>query len=308
RGLDGESSFEPYPLFTRINTRFTGEQIFAEEASEADLEQIMRGMETLLENVAAILFLSRIPGPLGRHFIRRHDMKLARFHTFLDGVITKLGARSDFISTEARSRPDRRLLVEEVGTLFMAGVEASATTATWALYELSRHPEIQQACRNEIRDAVGDRRLRAEDLRSLRTVIDVVREALRLYPPVPLLNRRPTRPVELGGYDFKPEDELAVATVLIQRHPEVWPEPHRFKPERWRALGPNPRGWIPFSAGPRNCIGEDLGLIESAILLSLILQRFEVLPDPTTAVLAERPKFKIVLQPREGFRLRLEPI
>ena len=306
RGFEGEQGFEPFPVFSDISIRFMMQQIFTVQATEPDIKETAQRLQQLTTDFAVILLLSKAPGPIGEFFLRRHEASLMRLRQFFEHLVAKLDIRQEFISAEARSRSDAGLIIAELVTLLIGGSDTSASTATWGLYCLAQHPEIQKDCRDEVHRVLGDRAPQAEDLRAMPQLYNVVRETLRLYPALPLLSRTPTREVQVGDYTFGPQHKVVVAPILIQRNPDLWPEPHAFKPERWRDLGPKPKGWIPFGAGPRNCIGSHLGFIETTILMALVLQRFEVLPDPRSVQCAERPKLGSIFRVRDGFRLRLK--
>lgn len=157
----------------------------------------------------------------------------------------------------------------QVFLFFVAGFETSSTTMTFAFYELARHPEIQQKVREEVNEVLRkhDGKLTydaIQDMKLLRCVID---EALRLYPPVPFLLRRCTTEFKIPNSDFVIEKGVVteIPALGIQRDPEFYPEPEKFKPERFNEenIGKiRPYTYLPFGEGPRNCIGEFVSFLD----------------------------------------------
>ncbi len=170
-------------------------------------------------------------------------------------------------------------MIDEVTTLIVAGHETTANTLNWAWYLISQHPEIEAKMHAEI-DAMPEEPApplaRMEELQYTHNVID---ETLRLYPPVWVFSRRAVGPDEMSGYAVPAGTDLLLSPYHLHRHPRYWKEPHAFHPERFDAEheAERPRfAYMPFSAGPRHCIGEAFSFFEMLIHLSKVGRRFRL--------------------------------
>lgn len=190
---------------------------------------------------------------------------------------------------------DDTLVRDEAMTLFLAGHETTAHALTFALYLLSRHPDVQ----SELREAVKDLSLRPEELAALPPMRNLVWEVLRLYPTAWILGRQARQATRVGPYHLAAGSTVLVSPYLQHRRADVFPEPERFNPRRWEAM-PRPSlakgAFLPFGAGPRVCIGEHFAMLEIGIVLATILRQWELLPCSLTEPLL-RPR--ITLAPAE---------
>ena len=165
---------------------------------------------------------------------------------------------------------DRQLL-DEILTLIVAGHETTASTLNWTWYLISQHPEVEQRLSNELNDLTTFSEF--DDLPRFLYTRQIIDETMRLYPAGWLLNRKALHDDHLGEYFVPAGTEIYVPPYFIQRHPDVWEEPDRFNPDRFRPDNSKHRhrlATIPFSAGPRNCIGALFARIEMQIHLLTI--------------------------------------
>ena len=206
------------------------------------------------------------------------------------GVINdrrKSGARPfDLLSMmlDARDRKtgqgmtDKELL-DEINTLIIAGHETSAGTLNWAWYLLGQHPDIEARLLDELaRVAPGDD-FSFEQLMQLDYTACVLKETLRLYPPVWLFSRRAIREDQLGDTPIPAGAHIFIAPYFMHRRPELWPDPERFDPDRFdesRSPPVDRYAFVPFSAGARRCIGEYFSFVEMQMHLALLAPRFEL--------------------------------
>lgn len=154
----------------------------------------------------------------------------------------------------------------ELVTLVLAGHETTATALTWAWYLISQHPEVEDRLHQE-----------AERGESGREYISMVfNEVLRLYPPVPAFGRRPTEPIELGGYTIPAGASVIVSPYITQRNERYFEHPEEFQPERWRGLQPPKLAYIPFGAGAKMCIGDSFAKLEGITVLSAVARRWRL--------------------------------
>ncbi len=186
---------------------------------------------------------------------------------------------------------------DEAVTLFVAGHETTATSLAWSFYLLARHPEILKRVVAEA-DAFGDRPITDYDPSRLALTTRVFREALRIYPPVMLFPRRTLEEVEVAGTTLPPRTIVFVSAYAQHHRADVWPDPQRFDPDRFlpEHEATRPKGaYVPFSAGPRFCIGMHFAMMEGPIVLATLLRRFRFEIDAARTIVEDdfatlRPK------------------
>jgi cytochrome P450 len=193
---------------------------------------------------------------------------------------------------------------DEILTLFVAGHETTANGLAWAIYLLARHPEAYARARAAV-DALDGRPPTLADLPRLGFLERVFKEALRLYPPVYLYARISTTEVSISGYDLPAQTVVLISPWTVQHRADLWPDPSRFDPARFEpeAEAARPRGaYIPFSDGPRVCIGAYFALIEAPLVLATVLQHadFALVDD-----LEIRPESSATLRPVGGVPVRV---
>nr|QNS29988.1 cytochrome P450 [Nothapodytes nimmoniana] len=164
--------------------------------------------------------------------------------------------------------------------MFVAGTETTATTVEWAMSLLLTHPETLDKLRTEIDNNVREERLLTDmDLSKLPYLRCVINEALRLYPPVPLLLPHfSSKDCTIGGHVIPEGTILVVNSWALQRDPNVWEEPHKFKPERFE-MEEEKEGFgykfVPFGVGRRACPGVNMGMRAALLALGTLIQCFE---------------------------------
>ena len=196
-------------------------------------------------------------------------------------------------------------LRDECLTIFLAGHETTANALTWTWYLLSEHPDVEARMHAEI-DALGGVAPTCEDLPRLPYTRMVLAESMRLYPPAYALGRRSMVPYDVGGYRLPARTVVFVSQYLVHRDPRWWPEPERFRPERFSPAESESRpkfAYFPFGAGTRVCIGEQFAWMEGVLCLASIARRWRLRLDPAQRI-ALQPI--ITLRPRFGMRMRCE--
>jgi cytochrome P450 len=161
--------------------------------------------------------------------------------------------------------------------------------------------------RDEVRQAVGSRRPGSSDLAQLPYVRRVLEESLRLYPPAWIIGRRAISDDIVGGYDVPAGTVIAICIYTLHRHPAFWESPEQFDPERFtpeRSIDRNRFAYIPFSIGPRQCIGSRFALLEASLILACVAQRYELRLLPGTDV---QPQALFVLRPNREMLFTLHP-
>jgi cytochrome P450 len=176
-----------------------------------------------------------------------------------------------------KSLSDSEIRDEMIIFLF-AGHDTTATTLTYALWALGRHPDVQRRVSAEAAE-LGDRQLTPDDVARLGFTVQVLKEALRLCPPGPTGTRMATRHVEVDGYRVEAGTMLAFGRMAVQTDPNLWEEPLRFDPDRFgqdRDEGRDRWQYLPFGGGPRSCIGDHFAMLEATLALATIVRRVEI--------------------------------
>ncbi|MFJ9785255.1 cytochrome P450 [Amycolatopsis sp. NPDC101161] len=170
-------------------------------------------------------------------------------------------------------------------TFVVAGHETTSGALSFALYYLTRHPELLAKARAEVDAVWGDREPAFSDVAKLRYVRRCLDEAMRLWPTAPGYSREAREHVVLGGkYRMRKGDWVIVPLPLVHRDPAVWPDPERFDPDRFEPAAVKKRpaqAYKPFGTGERACIGRQFALHEAVLALGMVLQRYDFDVDPS---------------------------
>jgi cytochrome P450 len=274
----------------------------------ADLQLLNNVLDNLIIRAKSTRVVEDIEELENRNYANVQDPSLLRFLVDMRGADI-----------------DNKQLRDDLMTMLIAGHETTAAVLTWALFELTRHPECLRTAQEEIDRVVGDRVPTYQDIRDMEYLRLVVAETLRMYPEPPLLIRRCRTPddVPAGGgrtaHVIRGMD-LFISIYNLHRDARYWPEPDKFDPLRFtrRYTNPDIPGWdgfdpskwqgknlypnevasdfafLPFGGGPRKCVGDEFATLEATVTLAMVLRRFEFEFDPDYAVgktdLYEHPK------------------
>ncbi len=207
---------------------------------------------------------------------------------------------------ETGKKFDDKELVDQVGIMFLAGHETSASALAWALYLIAQVPDVQRRLQEEADAVFSDGELTFEKMRRLPFTRDVFRETLRLYPPVAFVPRDATEAEEMRDKHILPGSILFVSPWLMHRHTEHWEDPDVFDPDRYKRAETRmseQKAYLPFSKGPRVCLGASFALQEAAIVLATVMRDWRVSPveghDP-------KPVARLTLRSENGIRLNME--
>jgi cytochrome P450 len=171
-------------------------------------------------------------------------------------------------------------LRDQMITLLIAGNETSSTALAWAVHRILTHPPVLAAIRAELERVTGGGPIAPEHIPKLEYLDATVKENLRLNPIVPEVGRRLGRPPRVGGGDLPAGVAVAPSIYLLHHRPDLWPEPHRFRPERFLGLRPSPYEFLPFGGGARRCVGMAFAMYEMKVVLAQIFSRMELRPLP----------------------------
>uniref|UniRef100_A0A452VFH1 Cytochrome P450 4X1-like n=1 Tax=Ursus maritimus TaxID=29073 RepID=A0A452VFH1_URSMA len=225
-----------------------------------------------------------------------------KYQDFLD-IILSAQAENDnsFSDIDLRS---------EVNTFMLAGHDTTAGSISWLLYYLALNPEHQERCREEIRGILGDgSSITWDQLGEMAYTTMCIKESLRLAPPIPSISRELSKPITFPDGRSLPAGITVVLSIWgLHHNPAIWENPKVFDPLRFSQENSeqrHPHSFLPFSAGPRNCIGQHFAMIELKVAIALILLRFKVAPDPTRPLVFLH---KIVLKAKDGVHLHLKKL
>ncbi|MEM6635094.1 MAG: cytochrome P450 [Pseudomonadota bacterium] len=212
-----------------------------------------------------------------------------------DDLATKIMTMTD---PETGGSFDRDEMIDQVAIFFLAGHETSAAALAWALFLLASHPEVQEEAAAEADRFAADPSFAA--LAKLQTIRGVWREALRLYPPVPMMVRTSVQKERFRNRDIPAGAQIVVSPWHLHRHPDLWDRPDEFDPARQYPPGQ----FIPFSAGPRVCPGAGFAMAEGPLFLCRILAAFRLRDVPRQRPM---PIAYLTVRSRDGIWLRITP-
>lgn len=237
--------------------------------------------------------------------IEERRRSLARGASQQGDLLGMLMAATDESGTERMSDADLR---DEVMTLFLAGHETIATAMSWTWLLLHQNPHVAARVRQEACEVLEGRAPGFEDLPRLPYTGQVIDEAMRVYPPVWIVERAAIEEDRLGPWRVPPKAIVAVSPWVMHRHPGLWPDPLRFDPDRFapeHAEGRPKHAYLPFGAGPRICIGNHFALMEAKIILATVIQRYSL-----EVLRPERVQIdpRVTLRPKDGMPGRLRRV
>lgn len=212
---------------------------------------------------------------------------------------------ADLLDELLRDGADDREIRDQVLTILMAGHETTAKALAWTLYLLDEHPHERERVEAEVDAVLAGRAPTAADAPRLTACRNAVAESLRLYPPVWLISRLAVGADDLDGHAIEPGTLVCISPYLLHRHPEHWERPDAFEPSRFEHDGGrHPFAYIPFSGGPRQCVGKELALLETQLVLAVLCSRLRARVAPGHVVEAEA---LVTLRPKHGLVMTVEP-
>ncbi|XP_060071023.1 cytochrome P450 4F1-like [Ylistrum balloti] len=194
---------------------------------------------------------------------------------------------------------------DEVDTFLFEGQETPNSAVSWAIYALAKYPKEQEKVYEEVTRVLGDRQnVEWDDTKEFTRMSLFIKETLRMFPPVPFLVRVTTAEMDIDGVTIPVNTEINVMIFVMNHLEEVWDQPLEFRPDRFAGeSNRDPYSYVPFAAGPRNCIGQVFALTEMKVMLARIVQRFRILPEPNHV---PRTQKEFVTRAQNGIYIKLE--
>ena len=199
-----------------------------------------------------------------------------------------------------------RQLRDEIMTLLVAGHETVANALAWGWYLLAQNPGAEAKLHAELDQMLAGRTPTVEDLATLPYARMVFEETMRLYPPVWIIMRRAIKDDEIGGHHIPAKSYILWSTYALHRHPDFWERPEEFEPERFtpeQVAGRPRHAYVPFSHGPRICIGNSFAMTEAHLIIAAIAQRYQLTLVPDQKIESEA---LMTLRPRNGVFVQLQ--
>lgn len=188
-------------------------------------------------------------------------------------------------------------LVGEVSILFTAAHETNTVALTWTLFLLSQHPKILSDLLDELDNELHGDAPRVDQFDRLPLLEWVIKESMRILPPVAWGTRAVDQPTQLGRFELPKGSRVLYSQYITHNLPDIYPNPRRYDPERWSSFAPPPYAYIPFGGGPRLCIGYAFSMTFLRIALPIILQRFNLALAPGTRI--DRT-YQVTIAPKYG--------
>jgi cytochrome P450 len=201
-----------------------------------------------------------------------------------------------------------RELRDQVFTFLIAGYETTAVALAWTAFALSGHAEADLRLREEVAGVLDGRAPTVDDLPRLAYTRRVIEEVLRLYPPVYAVARDALEDDEIGGYHIPAGSTIILSPYITHRHPEFWPGPDEFDPDRFtpdRSAGRPRFAWFPFLGGPHQCIGQEFAMMEIVIVVAMVAQAVRMRLATGARVV---PRAMLALRPHGGVPMTVEPM
>jgi cytochrome P450 len=259
---------------------------------------------TLMRTLAYIapgawLFWPGLPRPGYAQALRKMD-------EFLYQLIRQRRAQGtqgdDLLSLLIEAGLSDALIRDQLLTMLIAGHDTATASLTWALYALGQNPTLLALAQTEVDSVLGGQPPTANSIQPLRFLDRVIKETLRLYPPIHVGNRVAARDLEFARHRIPKGARVLFSIYLTHHHPAYWPDPERFDPERFNPTthpAPAPFTYLPFGGGPRFCIGTMMAQVELKVVLARLLQQFNFQLQPGPLYL----KMGATLEPSPSPRL-----
>lgn len=281
-----------------------------ERPSDVGIGQLIRQWLELASSMPTVLFPVDWPATPYRRLLRLSERIEATLRAIIQEKRVSPDRHADVLTMlmQARDEDGGQMtdddLVGQTAQLFAAGYETSANALTWTLFLLDQHPAILADVRDELDAVLHGAAPAVEQMNSLPLLDRVIKESLRILPPATYGARTAMVPTLIDQYPIVPGTRIYFSHYITHRLPELYPDPACFRPDRWLTIDPSPYDYLPFSAGPRMCLGVAFATLEIKIVLAILLQRYRLaIPDGTSI----DPQVRVTLSPKRGLPVRVIP-
>ncbi len=319
QGWDGyaaeDKPVEMLQLFNHITMKVIMQTMFGKDLADSDADVIGREMsyakDFMLQNMVTQMIPGWVPVPGRKHYQRSIDT----LDAFINRITSQrrqlaeqptdmLGMLLQMIDDESGEAMTDKQIRDEIATLFLAGYETTSLTMTWGVHQLLQHPEAFKRLQDEVDTGLAGHLPTFETLEKLPYARMVIQEIMRLYPPAFWLPRTAVEDDEIGGYHIDAGQMIGVSIYNIHHNRSVWADPHTFNPERFAPDNGEKRhvlAFMPFGAGQRMCIGRDFAMLEGMLILSMLMQRYDLIGVDRIA----KPMLSTTLRPKGGVWAKL---
>lgn len=270
--------------------------------ADQDLARRMSAMINALFSPATMLPLD-LPGTPYRRLLVRMREIVERLEAEIERKRTAGAEGDDLLSMMVRAHDEdpeqltRDELIGEAFTMFFAGHDTASKALVWTLFLLAQHPRVYDELLAELDSELGGGPPAYEQIYALPVLDRVVKESLRVLTPAVVFAREATVDAELGGFSIPAGAEVLYSPYVIHKDPAIFPEPKRFRPQRWSGIKPSAYEYLPFGVGARTCIGAAFGGMQLRIMVALIVQRCRLEIVPGTRI---DLRTNVVIGPRNG--------
>jgi cytochrome P450 len=302
-----------YPHLMKITFEMVGKSLFGARLKEEDIGLISRTISTVQEFMVRQTIQPYLnPWFAASGELRRHEEMRARADSILMEYIRVrreeapghdlLQILMDARYADGEGMPDSLILSESM-QLLVAGHETSSNALSWLLYLLSSHPDCLEKLRHEFDSVLGARSLTYSDVPKFEFAVQVIQEALRLYPPFWMVDRMALSDDRAGDVDIPRGSTVVVFIYGVHHAPEHWEDPESFQPGRFTKANEKlqkPGTFLPFGAGPRGCIGGNYAMLQILMILSVLLRKYDLQLAPGQTI---EPRPMVILRPKHGIRM-----
>jgi len=305
----------------RLTLRIAGETLFSMDLT-GESDHVGRAVSEMLSCFNELV-ASPLPAPhkWPTDTARRFRAASASLDEVVRGVIAErrrtgdrshdlLGMLMNTVDDETGETMTDQQLRDEVMTMILAGHETTANGLAWTFHLLGQHRDAQRRVHAELEAHMAGESPDMAELRAFDWTDRVIKESMRLFPPVAMIGRKATEDDVIGGFRIPAGTYVYMTQWAMHRHPGLWQDPERFDPDRFspervaarKALGIHKFAYLPFSGGQRKCIGDHFAKMEMALVLAVLLRRFELVPVAGHPVI---PECSVTLRPKHGLMMTL---
>lgn len=309
------TSFDFLTAVNQITMQVIVRTMFGTQLSDDEFVRLSTAMTHALDYLLVGMIGTTLPNWMPMPGKKRYQESLQTFDEIVYRVIAQCRNAKDetnllamllnTVDEETGEQMTDQQLRDEVATIFVAGYETTAIGLAWAADYLAHDQTLQTDLATKIDNTLQGNTPDLHSLRELDFVKHTFQEALRIRPSVWFLPRETVEDDEIDGYYIPAGTQIALLVSHLHHHPEQWEEPERFNPDRFAQGNEQPRhsfSYIPFGAGQRQCIGRDFAYMEGQLILTRLLQKYQLLPTGALAT----PQLTTTLRPKGGVRVQLK--